>query len=377
LAGIYIHIPFCKTKCIYCDFCSKTDLTPVSDYVNAVCLELDRRRDYLHDELIETIYFGGGTPGLLACKDLNLIISRIYDTYSVASDLEITLEANPEDLTSEYIAELRELPINRISMGIQSFNDNELRFLNRRHNSLRVLTAVNDCMRAGFDNISIDLMYGLPGQTLHSWKNTLMQAIRIGVPHISAYHLIYEEGTPIYRMSEKGLVVPVEEDVSVDMFEMLIDTLTEAGFEHYEISNFAKPGYISRHNSSYWENKEYLGVGVSAHSYNRTGRDYNISDTEEYIKCIFNGDSVTTTEPTDKNTAYNDFVITSLRTARGLSLSELKSEFGAKYEQYCIEQSKQYISDGFLCRDGDRLKLTRKGIFISDSIMSDLLQVDE
>lgn len=349
----------------------------MGEYVRAVCLELERRSVYLQGETIETIYFGGGTPGLVAVEDLKKIIARIYAIYPVAENPEITLEANPDDLLPDYLNALAGSPVNRVSIGVQSFNDSELKFLNRRHDARKAMNAIENCLKAGFDNISIDLMYGLPGQTIDSWKSTLMQAVRSGVRHISAYHLIYEEGTPIYRKLSEGSIVPIEEDLSVKMFELLIDILTSGGFEHYEISNFSIPGFISRHNSSYWKNEKYLGVGASAHSYDGIGRDYNISDTEEYIKRISHGDSVTMTEPADENAAYNDFVITSLRTMWGLSLSKLENDFGEEYKHYCLKHADKYLSKGLLTLKEDVLKLSREGIFISDSIMSDLLKVDD
>lgn len=375
LAGIYIHIPFCKSKCAYCDFYSQTDRRPVSDYVKALCLELRLRRGYLRNEPVETIYFGGGTPGLLVAADLNRILSEIYGLFPVIPDPEITLEANPDDLTPEYVAGLKTLPVNRVSIGIQSFDDGELQFLNRRHTADKAVKAVENCRQAGFGNISIDLMYGLPGQTVEAWEKTLDRAVQLNIQHISSYHLIYEIGTPLYQKLESGKITPAEEDTSIKMFDLLIDRLTSNGFIHYEISNFAKPGYISRHNSSYWKNIDYLGIGASAHSYRKTSRDYNVSDTEQYIRSIFTGKLPATSEPIDRNTAYNDYIITSLRTVWGISAEKIKSEFGVEKEKYCLEQARKYLSGNLLTYNDDTLKLTRKGLFVSDGIMADLLWV--
>ena len=348
----------------------------LSDYIKAICIELGMRRDYLHNESVDTIYFGGGTPGLLACSDLTLIIEEIYRQFSVSSNPEITLEVNPDDVTSDYVAELKSLPVNRISMGVQSFDDSELLFLRRRHSASQAIEAVKKCQCAGFDNIGIDLMYGLPRQTIESWKNTLEQAVQLNIQHISSYHLIYEENTEIYRNLQNGLITPCDENTSIEMFNELADTLIQAGFIHYEISNFAKPGYISKHNASYWENINYLGIGASAHSYNKISRDCNISDTEEYIKKITSGQSALTTELTDKNTAYNDYIVTALRTIRGISPEKIKAEFGTEKETYCMTQARKYLDNHLLESDGHILRLTRKGMFVSDGIMSDLLWVE-
>ena len=375
MAGIYLHFPYCKTKCIYCDFYSKTDMRSLSDYIKAMCAELRLRRDYLQNEPVDTIYFGGGTPGLLACGDLNLVIEEINKQFSVSSNPEITLEVNPDDVTSDYVAELKSLPVNRISMGVQSFDAGELLFLQRRHSASQAIEAVKRCQRAGFKNTGIDLMYGLPGQTIETWKNTLEQAVRLNVAHISAYHLIYEENTEIYRKLKSGVITPCDEDASIEMFNELIDTLIREGFIHYEISAFAKSGYISKHNSSYWKNVNYLGIGASAHSYNKISRDRNISDTEKYIENILSGKSASETELIDKDTAYNDYIVTSLRTMWGISPEKIKAEFGTEKEKYCMTQARKYLNDNLLESDEQIVRLTRKGMFVSDGIMSDLLWV--
>lgn len=262
MAGIYIHIPFCKTRCIYCDFYSTTRSELQQRYIRALCQELRNRKDYLKGETVETIYFGGGTPSQLAEKDFIRIFETIEETYGMESAREITLEANPDDLTEEYVPMLRTLPFNRISMGIQTFDDSTLRLLNRRHNSAQAITAVERCRQAGFRNISIDLIYGLPGETEQRWEHDLQQAVNLHVEHISAYHLTYEKGTRIYEMLQTRRIHEVDEDSSVRFFSTLIDTLNNAGYEHYEISNFCKPGMYSRHNTSYWKGIPYLGCDL-------------------------------------------------------------------------------------------------------------------
>ena len=268
MAGLYLHIPFCKRRCIYCDFFSTTQSEKKTAYVSSLCRELEMRKDYIGGETIETIYFGGGTPSQLSQEDFISIFSHIYKVYNVEPDAEITLEANPDDLTPEYITMLRSLPFNRLSMGIQTFNEDMLKLLQRRHTADRAIHAFNNCRRAGFHNISIDLMYGLPGETLDSWQKDLEQAVNLHPEHISAYHLIYEENTALWKLREQHKVAEADEDLSVSLFGTLIDSLSAAGYDHYEISNFCLPGLHSRHNSSYWTGKKYLGCGPSAHSYN-------------------------------------------------------------------------------------------------------------
>ena len=375
MAGIYIHIPFCKRRCIYCDFFSTTQSEKKSAYVHALCQELDMRKDYLEGEDIETIYLGGGTPSQLTQEELEEIFSTLYKIYKVKEYTEITLEANPDDLTPEYIHMLRTLPINRISMGIQTFQEETLKLLHRRHTAQQAIEAVQHCREAGFLNISIDLMYGLPGETLETWKEDLQQAIALHPEHISAYHLIYEEGTALWKLREQNQVEEADEDLSVTLFKTLIEELTHAGYEHYEISNFCLPGLHSRHNSSYWTGKKYLGCGPSAHSFNGTSRQWNVASLNKYIQSIQQGELDYEIEELDIYTRYNDFVITTIRTHWGMSLSHLRSTYGENLYQYCLRMAKPHLEQGVLEIKEDTLKLTKEGIFISDGIMSDLLFV--
>ena len=375
MAGIYIHIPFCKRRCIYCDFFSTTQSEKKSTYIHALCQELDMRKDYLEGEDIETIYLGGGTPSQLTQKELEEIFSSLYNIYKVKENAEITLEANPDDLTPEYIHMLRTLPINRISMGIQTFQEETLKQLHRRHTAQQAIEAVKHCRETGFQNISIDLMYGLPGETLETWKEDLQQAIALHPEHISAYHLIYEEGTALWKLREQNQVEEADEDLSVTLFKTLIEELTHAGYEHYEISNFCLPGLHSRHNSSYWTGKKYLGCGPSAHSFNGTSRQWNVASLDKYIQSIQQGELDYEIEELDIYTRYNDFVITTIRTHWGMSLSHLRSTYGENLYQYCLRMAKPHLEQGVLEIKEDTLKLTKEGIFISDGIMSDLLFV--
>ena len=376
MAGIYIHIPFCKRRCIYCDFFSTTQSEKKSTYVRALCQELEMRKEYLEGEDIETIYFGGGTPSQLSHDELEKIFTYIYKVYHVHPQAEITLEANPDDLSSEYVSMLRHLPINRISMGIQTFQEDILKMLHRRHTVRQAIEAFQRCREAGFQNISIDLMYGLPGETLTTWEEDLKQAIALHPEHISAYHLIYEEGTTLWKLKQENQVEEADEELSVTLFCTLIDELKQAGYQHYEISNFSLPGLHSRHNSSYWTGKKYLGCGSSAHSFNGVSRQWNITSLDKYINGITIGKPEFEIENLDLYTRYNDFVITRIRTCWGIPLSQLHAIYGEKLHSYCLQMSKPHLKQGLLEIKENILKLTRKGIFISDSIMSDLLWIE-
>jgi oxygen-independent coproporphyrinogen-3 oxidase len=376
MPGIYIHVPFCKTRCIYCDFFTRTSMEQKNPYVSALCKEIDLAADYLNGEPVSTIYFGGGTPSQLSKEDFTAIFEALYSTFSIKDDAEITLEANPDDLNEKYIRMLLEVGFNRLSMGVQSFHDTQLQFLNRRHSAEKAIQAVTMSQNAGFNNISIDLMYGLPNLTMPIWKETLDKAIELNTQHISSYHLIYEKGTKLYRLLNQGEVKSVEEELSVEMFSVMIDRLKEAGYIHYEISNFGKEGFFSRHNSSYWLGESYLGLGPSAHSYNKTHRSWNISSIPKYIKGIEFGYPEIETEFLDEKTRYNDFILTGLRTMWGINIIELKALFGEKMLLYCEKNIKKYIQSNDVILDNTSYKITRKGIFISDSIMSDLMYIE-
>ena len=376
MAGLYLHIPFCKRRCIYCDFFSTTQSEKKTTYVSSLCRELEMRKDYIGGETIETIYFGGGTPSQLSQEDFISIFSHIYKVYNVEPDAEITLEANPDDLTPEYITMLRSLPFNRLSMGIQTFNEDMLKLLQRRHTADRAIHAFNNCRRAGFHNISIDLMYGLPGETLDSWQKDLEQAVKLHPEHISAYHLIYEENTALWKLREQHKVAEADEDLSVSLFGTLIDSLSAAGYDHYEISNFCKPGMYSRHNTAYWKGIPYLGCGPSAHSFNAETREWNTASLEGYIKSIEEGHRSSETEILDKVTRYNEYIMTSLRTMWGISLTYTEEAFGTELCQYCTKMAAPYLQSHKLEMQADRLRLTREGIFVSDGIISDLMFID-
>lgn len=376
MAGIYLHIPFCKTRCIYCDFYSTTRSELKSRYVQALCRELEMRKEYLKGENIETVYFGGGTPSQLEEGDFRQLFETIQKCYGMESCREITLEANPDDLSKEYLQMLSTLPFNRLSMGIQTFDDTTLKLLKRRHDVRTAIEAVGRCRQAGFSNISIDLIYGLLGETKERWESDLQQAIDLNVEHISAYHLIYEEDTPIYKMLKQHQVSEVDEDLSLEFFTLLIERLQKAGFEHYEISNFCRPGKYSRHNTSYWKGIPYLGCGPSAHSFDGMTREWNVSSIDLYIKGIEENRRAFEIEQLDQATRYNEFIITTIRTVWGTPIEKLKQTFGNELWEYCRKMAAPYLENGKLEEHEGALRLTREGIFISDSIMSDLLWVD-
>ena len=380
MAGLYIHIPFCVKRCTYCDFYSDTCLENKEAYIDALLREMEGRRDDWQGETFNTIYFGGGTPSLLQPGELKKILAGVNSRFSVASHPEITLEANPDDLSGDHLTSLTSLAINRISIGIQSLDDGELRLLRRRHTAHEAIDAVLRCKEAGLTNISIDLIFGLPEQAMEVWTRTIDKAIDLDVAHISAYNLTYEEGTAIYRMKQNNEINPVDDDVCAQLYDTLTTKLTGAGFVHYEISNFARrsvdhpSGRISLHNASYWDGTHYLGLGPSAHSYNGTSRSWNVSSIRAYIdamrdptKCCYE------TEHLDERARYNDFVVTRMRTMWGVSLDELRRTFGKARESYFLEKAERYISIKKLKKQGGYVKVLPDFFFISDAIIRELI----
>ena len=390
MAGIYIHIPFCKSRCIYCAFYSTTDPSLRQRYVDAVCREMvirgERREE--RGERIDTIYLGGGTPSQLTADQLRQLFIYINKVYKlpppsggVGGGVEVTIECNPDDITPKYAEALSQLPVNRVSMGAQTFDDQRLHFLHRRHTANQVQQAVSRLREAGICNISIDLMYGFPGETLSQWERDIDSALSLDVEHLSAYCLSIEEGTALYelmRKEERGERKEERgerrnEETERQMYYLLIDRLTAAGYEHYEISNFAKLGFRSRHNSSYWTDVPYIGLGAAAHSYDGQQRRWNIDDINVYIKGIENGEPAYDYELIDDTTRYNDRVMLALRTCEGLDLQALTPAD----RDYLLPLADRYIADGLLSNDGRRLRLTRSGLFVSDMVISDLMRIND
>ena len=377
MAGLYIHIPFCASRCIYCGFYSTTSLKWRQRYVDAVCKEMSLPpAPSIERGRIDTIYLGGGTPSQLTTDQLRqlfLYINKVYPLTTHHSPLtpEITIEMNPDDVTPEYAAVLPQLGINRVSMGAQTFDDERLRFLHRRHTSSQVPQAVKILRDAGIQNISIDLMYGFSNETLKDWERDIDAALALGVEHISAYCLMIEEGTPLWKLTIENGEWRIDEELERQMYELLIDKLTTAGYEHYEISNFAKPGYRSLHNSSYWQDIPYIGLGAAAHSYDGKRRSWNVSDIKQYIEGIEQGERPCEYEDIDDDTHYNDRITTALRTSDGLELSTLSD----RHRRFCMKEAQKFIDDGLLRIVDNHLALTRKGLFVSDYIMSSLMMV--
>lgn len=374
MAGIYIHIPFCKSRCIYCGFYSTTLLDLRKKYINAVCREMELRKNYIR-EPFSTIYLGGGTPSLLDEAELTKLFLYINNVYDVDRNAEITMECNPDDITPEFTNMLSRLPINRVSMGAQTFADSRLRLLHRRHSSDEVKHAVKLLREAGIKNISIDLMFGFPDESLSQWKEDISAALALNVEHISAYSLMYEEDTPLWKMLDTGKVKEIDEELSLTMFKELVCQLTDAGYEHYEISNFARPGYRSRHNSSYWHQVPYIGLGAAAHSFDLNSRQWNVADLKLYIEEINNGIIPMEREELDNDTTFNDIITTALRTSDGIDLNALETRLGKRYRNTLISAAGKHLEQGLLEIRHDRLRLTAEGIFISDMVMSDLMIV--
>ena len=376
MAGIYIHIPFCRKKCYYCDFFKSTDLSLKARLLVGLKKELESRVDEYSSEEINTIYFGGGTPSVLLIDELNELLNVIYENYRVSGNAEITLEANPDDLTQASLSSLKQIGFNRLSMGVQSFSESDLKLMNRRHSVLQAIQSVKWAKEAGFSNISIDLIYGLPNQTLDEWENNVRSAVNLNVEHISAYNLTYHEGTVFYRQLKKGILKELPDELSLQQFESLIRILKEDGFEQYEISNFCKPGFYSQHNSSYWKSKKYLGIGPSAHSYDLVSRSWNVSSIARYLDGLENNQAYFETEILTEQDRYNDFIITGLRTIWGISEEFIQNTFPLHYFTYFQKYKEKYIQSGHLLSTEGKVFISPEGLFISDKIMADFMIVE-
>lgn len=378
MPGLYMHIPFCESRCIYCDFYSTTDKNRQAEYIGALHLEYrQRRNEILADgRQWDTIYIGGGTPSTLPPDMLRMLLAIPADDIG-ESTKEITLECNPDDITPEYAAALNELPVNRVSMGAQTFDDNRLRFIRRRHSSSQIAEAVGNLRQAGFSNISIDLMYGFPDETVDDFRHDIEKALALDVPHISAYCLMYEEDTALYRMLEQGKITEIDEETERRMYEMLICMLQDAGYEHYEISNFARPGYRSRHNSSYWNLTPYLGIGAAAHSFDgKAMRSSNPLHLIKYIKAISDGRMPMEREHLSAEECYNDYIMLRLRTAEGIDLNVIERLFGLSLRKQTEQMAIPFIAGGLLAyQSGNILHLTKKGMFVSNMVMSEFMIV--
>ncbi len=373
MAGIYIHIPFCKSKCSYCNFYSSIQNNSVDEFVPFLINELKLRKDYLIDKQIDTIYFGGGTPSTLSIKHYNIILEKISNLFTILPKTEITIEANPDDLNTTFLSELYKLGINRLSIGVQSFNNYDLIKINRRHTAKKALEVINTAQKVGFKNISIDLIYGLPNQTVEDWLKNIKIATQLPIQHLSIYGLSYELNTPLWQQLQKGKITAISDDEMNEMYRMVIEECNKKEFYQYEISNFAKKGFHSKHNSSYWDMIPYLGLGPSAHSFNGSERQWNIPSITQYQNAINNNQPYFEKEILTKKDKINEFIMLSLRKTEGLSLDQIEREFGLKIKEKVIDSAKKYILNNDLYKKKNRLSLTFQGILISNQIMADLM----
>ena len=373
--GIYIHIPFCKQACHYCDFHFSTSLKKKDELINALAKELELRKDEFRNTTVETLYFGGGTPSLLSNSELQFLIDSVYKHYQVSENPEITLEANPDDLSVKRIQDLANTPINRLSIGIQSFFEADLKLMNRAHNAEEAKACLEEATKY-FDNISLDLIYGIPNASNAQWLENIETALSYNIPHISSYALTVEPKTALASFIKKGIIDNVDDEQAHEQFHILKDKLENVGFVHYELSNFGKDGYFSKNNSAYWQGKSYIGIGPSAHSFNGNQRGWNVSNNSKYIKAIAQRELPIETETLTLTDQYNEYVMTGLRTIWGVSLVKVEKDFGTIFKDYLNEQSKVFINQHLLYLDDGHLRVTKKGQFLSDGIASKLFKIN-
>ncbi|NND14947.1 MAG: radical SAM family heme chaperone HemW [Eudoraea sp.] len=375
MSGIYLHIPFCKQACHYCDFHFSTNLNRQQEVVEALIKELSLRKEEFNGVKVESIYFGGGTPSLLSSQQLHSLLDYIFGNFSMSTQPEITLEANPDDLDAQKIKDFSTLGINRISIGIQSFFEDDLRMMNRSHSVKQSIECL-DHIRKVFDNISIDLIYGIPGRSLRDWKSNIVSIGRWDIPHISAYALTVEPRTVLAHKIKTGKVSNIDEGAAHAQFEYMVKTLESDGYDHYEISNFGKPGFYSRNNTAYWMGKPYMGIGPSAHSYNGIERSWNVRNNKKYLDAIHDNRLPATVEKLSQVDQYNEMVMTGLRTKWGVDLLELVEKFGEKYASYALDQAQTHLNNGVLILEDQKLRSTAKGKFLIDGIASELFMIN-
>ncbi|NRT13240.1 radical SAM family heme chaperone HemW [Flavobacterium sp. 14A] len=375
MSGIYIHIPFCKQACHYCDFHFSTSMQKKEEMVAALAKEIRLRKSESANEEVETIYFGGGTPSVLSSAEIDFLIQAVYDNYTVVVNPEITLEANPDDLSTERILALSKSKVNRLSIGIQSFFEDDLKMMNRAHNSEEAQRCLTEATQY-FDNISIDLIYGVPGMTNEKWRQNIDMALSFGIPHISSYALTVEPKTALKKLIQTGKIAEPNDEVAQAHFMILVDTLTANGFLHYELSNFGKENHFSKNNSAYWLGKKYIGIGPSAHSYDGVSRSWNIANNPLYLKAIEVGELPNEVEILSQADRYNEYVMTGLRTIWGVSLLRIEAEFGQIYLDYLLKQADKFLKDALLVVENDVLRPTKKGKFLTDGIASDLFYLN-
>jgi len=375
MAGVYIHIPFCKKKCHYCDFYKTLNTGMAERFLDALGKEIILQKDYLEQNKIETIYFGGGTPSVLTAIQIREILEKLYDVFDVSEKAEITLEANPDDIDKLYVKDLKKAGINRISLGIQSWNDSVLQLLNRRHTAKEAKEALDNIIASGIENISADLIYGIPGMTAKQWTDDLHKTLGFDIKHLSAYHLTIEKNTEFGKMKQAGKLKEIDEEESENQFNILTKISKKYGYIQYEISNFCKEGYFSAHNTNYWKQQPYLGLGPSAHSYNGDARQWNISDLSEYLKSIENNEIRCTSEILTTKDRYNEYIMTSLRTMWGINLDFVEERINKESRDYLNNLATRFVKYGMITKNGNQLVLTDQGKMISDNIISELMMV--
>ncbi len=392
MAGIYLHIPFCKQACFYCDFHFSTSLKKKDELISCLIKEIEIRKDELRNETIETIYFGGGTPSLLSVIEIESILKAIEANYNVIENPEITLEANPDDLSDKVIIELSKSSINRLSIGIQSFFEDDLQLMNRAHNAEEAKRCLSLATQH-FDNITVDLIYGIPNMSAEKWQQNLQTVFDFGINHISSYALTVEPNTALDSFIKNGKYPSLNEELAKQHFDILVDETAKQGFVHYEISNFGKPNFFSKHNTSYWHQKKYIGIGPSAHSFNKTHRSWNVANNTKYIKSILENTLPNEVEKLSKEDCFNEYIMTGLRTIWGVSLAKIETEFGLDFKNQLEKSAEKFIVEGLLViasetkqsffedeitssipshNDNKILKTTKKGKFLADGIASDL-----
>lgn len=377
MAGLYIHIPFCRKLCYYCDFYFTVSFKHKDALLKALNAELVVRKGDWSRITFDTIYFGGGTPSVLSLKEIIGLFKVIYNNYKINDNPEISFEANPDDLSNQYLSDLKlYTPINRLSIGVQSFNNADLLLMNRRHNANEAYEAIVNAQKAGFKKITIDLIYGIPGMNTANWESNLDKAINLNINHLSAYHLTFEPKTVFYHFQSKGTLKPVSESTSQQQYKLLINKTVDAGFENYEISNFAKDKNYSQHNLLYWTGKPYAGFGPSAHSYDGKTRRWNLSNNSKYINSIVleNNDYFDTETP-DTKTIFNEYLMTSLRTMWGADLNYIRMKFGDLYVNHCLKVSDKFVSNKQLFINNNKLIITQKGKLVSDYVISELFVI--
>lgn len=375
MSSVYFHLPFCKKRCNYCSFYAIASKIPHEELINSLIKEMILRKNYMNDKIITSIYFGGGTPSLIKPGYIEKLLKLVFNHYQLSKNIEITLEINPDDVSTDYLKELKSIGINRLSIGVQSFFDEHLKYFTRIHNANQAKESITQAYCVGFENISIDLIYGFQGLLTKQWEENLKRTFDLPVKHLSAYHLSIDKGTLLFKKMQNNEIKPPTEKESWTQFSRLLDMTELFGFHQYEISNFSVKDYQSKHNTTYWDNTQYLGLGPSAHSYNGISRQWNIRNTKKYLEKIKNKEEFYQVEKLTKNEQYNDLIMMSLRTSKGLKLNLVKKKFGDTYYNHCLKKTSQYSRSKHIIIDDDRVKFTRKGMFISNTIMVDFFNI--